>query len=101
MIPALTIDDVMKLWAMDSQPTIKPMLQRRQKNWAVVLEEVWPPEIINKSSSSHALDTRVAWVVEELTKWQGVRRLAWDMWYFDDKRTAEKFLTLYYMIWDR
>jgi hypothetical protein len=96
------LDHVIKGWAtMIEDPTIRPVLTKKQREWTLYLEEVWPPEIINKSSSSHSLDTRVNWVVNELSKWAGVRRTAWDTWVFDDKKAGEKFLTLYHLIWTK
>lgn len=96
------LDHVIKGWVtMIEDPTIRPVLSKKQRAWTLYLEEVWPPEIINKSSNSHALDTRVNWVVNELSKWDGVRRTAWDTWVFDDKKAGEKFLTLYHLIWTK
>lgn len=95
------LEQVTKLWAMQDTPSIKPVLLKKHNSWTIVLEEVWPDEVINKSSSSFTLDNRVAWVEEELKKWQGVKRTAWDMWAFLDKHQAEKFITLYYMVWEQ
>jgi hypothetical protein len=96
----MTLDQVMKVWAMDQEtPTIKPVLLRKMNTWTIVLEEVWPDEVINKSSSSFTLDDRVAWVEEELKKWTTVKRTAWDMWAFNNKKDAEKFITLYHLVW--
>ena len=83
---------------LDAGPTIKPVLEKKQRLWNITLTEVWPDEVTGNSGSA-LLDKRVDWTVEELSKWQGVKRMAWDQWYFDDKRQAEKFITLYYMVW--
>ena len=97
----MTLDQVMKVWAMDRvTPTIKPVLNRTiHRDWAVTLEEVWPDDNYEAGGGSGLLDKRVDWCVEELKKWQGVRRMAWDQWYFDDRHQAEKFITLYSLIW--
>lgn len=86
--------------ALEMGPTIKPVLVKKNKTWTITLSEIWPEEILEVPYiGSESLDSRVEWTVEELSKWPGVKRMAWDQWYFDDKRQAEKFITLYYMIW--
>ena len=94
------LDHVIKGWtSMIEDPTIKPVLTKKRKAWTLYLEEVWPDGEF--ASTSRALDTRVDWVVKELTKWPGVRRTAWDTWIFDDKTSGEKFLTLYHLVWTK
>lgn len=94
-----SLDKVLRRWTtLQKDPTINPRLVKKNHGWTICLEEVWPDgEPYGKSSQT--LDKRVAWVSEEMPKWSGVRRLAWDMWAFDDKRQAEKFITLYQLIW--
>ena len=91
-----TLDEVMRTWAMDHPvETVTPHLIKRKNNWCVQFVAERPdPEVFYKS----ALDEHIAWVEQEAPKWLGTRRMAWDMWYFDDKRTAEKFITLYHLI---
>lgn len=96
-----TLDNVMRTWAMSkATPTIELVLKKDyKKNWVFTLEEVWPEGDDEGFSSSSALDDRVEWCEKELARWSGVRRMAWDQWYFDDKVQAEKFTTLYYLLW--
>jgi hypothetical protein len=47
------------------------------------------------------LDDIVEWTDKELTKWKDCRRIAWDMWQFKSKREAEKFITLFHLIWQQ
>jgi hypothetical protein len=99
----MTLDQVMKVWAMDKEePMIEPVLTRnRQRQWVITLEELWPQGDGEGYNSSSGLDKRVEWCEEEMKKWAGVRRMAWDQWWFDDKGQAEKFITLYYLVWAR
>lgn len=86
--------------ALEMGPTIKPVLERKQRIWTVSLREIWPEEILEVPyTGSESLDDKVDWVTNELARWDGVKRMSWDQWYFDDKRHAEKFITLYYMKW--
>ena len=97
----MTLDQVMKVWAMDKEePTIQPVLTRnRQRQWVITLEELWLQGNSEGYNSSSGLDKRVEWCEKELARWPGVKRMAWDQWYFDDKVQAEKFTTLYYLLW--
>lgn len=86
--------------AMEMGLTIKPILEKRNRIWTITLKEVWPEDVNHTTGiSSFGLDNKVHWTEEELLKWSGVKRMAWDQWYFDNKRQAEKFITLYYMVW--
>jgi len=100
----MTLDGVMKQWVTQVEPFIKPNLIKKHNSWYIILEEVWPEETEGSYSlgpGSVSLDDCVSWVEKEITRWPGVRRMAWDQWCFDDRRTAEKFLTLFYLIWER
>ena len=97
----MTLEQVMKTWAMDKEePIIEPVLTRnRQRHWVITLEELWPQGDSEGYNSSSGLDKRVEWCEKELARWPGVKRMAWDQWHFDDKVQAEKFTTLYYLLW--
>jgi hypothetical protein len=64
----MTLDQVMKVWAMDrATPTIKPVLKRTvHRDWVITLEEEWPEGDAEGFSSSSGLDKRVSWCEEEL-----------------------------------
>ena len=94
-----TLDQVMHIWAKSNVPIIKPILLRIRlsKRWRIHLQEEWPNE--NNIGSSSPLDGRVEWVFETLKTWDTAKRTSWDMWEFDNKREAEKFITLYTLQW--
>lgn len=82
-------------------PYIKPKLYHITANRCkLTLEEVWP-EDVKTQISNHTLDTRISWVMDELSRWPGVKRVSWDSWEFSNKRAAEKFLTIYHITWDK
>jgi hypothetical protein len=96
-----TLEKVMNSWtkSRDSLP-IKVKLSKHKKFWELSFEEDYGiTDDAGVRYSSGELDRRVLWASEELNKWNGVRRMAWPTWYFIKKRDAEKFITLYYLIW--
>ena len=83
------LEQAVKIW-MDElynfEPMIEPELKRNlNRQWVLTLIEVWPEDTIDRFSTSQALDKRVEWCETELKKWPGVKRMAWDQWWFDDK----------------
>jgi hypothetical protein len=98
---ATTLDQVMTQWAMSHQPIIKPVLKRgARRKWTVRLEEVFPSvDDAGNYYNSSDLDNRVEWAFEILKTWKTAHRSAWDMWMFDSKREAEKFVALYGLTW--
>lgn len=98
---AITLEQVMKSWVAMDCSIIKPELIRRRlkkgnSNWQLQLVEHWPDRVYRGTSQ---LDTRVNWAEKILETWSSVRRISWDMWIFDKKRDAEKFITLYNLTW--
>lgn len=98
----VTLESVMKEWSKLNKPTIDPILKYLRNNWTLQLvEKFGTVDDAGNHYNTRELDDRVKWTTEELEKWQGARRTAWDQWYFDDKRIAEKFITYYHLIWAR
>lgn len=87
---------------METGPEIKPALYlNRNKKWRVTIQEVWPDNIEKISVNNSELDQLVEWSVEELKKWKGIRRVAWDSWDFPTKREAEKFVIIFNLSWSQ
>lgn len=85
---------------LDNGPDIIVDISRKGRYWRVTLQDShqsaeWTPVWIDPG----AVDERVNWTSEQLLHWSGVRRMAYDMWYFQHKRDAEKFQTLYNLKW--
>jgi len=82
-------------------PTIKPVLEKNNLNrWRITLQEVWPDGVdINDHTGSFELDNRVDWVTDELARWDDAKRTSWDTWVFKSKRSAEKFIMVYGLVW--
>lgn len=95
----VTLDRVMKDWASSNEPTIKLNMFSRSGRWLVELVEVWPDDIHNYGKST--LDDKVEWTYQQLKSWPDVSRSSWDMWSFKFKHDAEKFVTLYTLLWAR
>ena len=101
MTLALTLESVMHQWAMSEKPTVRPELYRGQgRKWHIKLVEEWQSvDDAGNRYSSGDLDKRVDWTVQTLETWKTAHRTAWDIWFFDNKRDAEKFITMYYLVW--
>ena len=101
MTVAVTLDQVMAVWGKSRMPKIKPELSRERysktySKWRLQLVEVWPDDMHFGASD---LDERVEWTYQTLKTWESARRTAWDMWVFDSKKEADKFITLYHLTW--
>jgi hypothetical protein len=95
-----TYDDLK--FSMEKGPSFKPVLIKNKRNqWILIFEAKW----YHDSGASYSLesdsikDFMIKWTEEELIKWKDCRRIAWDMWQFKYKRDAEKFITLFHLIW--
>ena len=101
MTVAVTLDQVMADWGKARMPKIKPEVIRVRmgkgySKYRVQLVEVWPDETHFGASD---LDSRVEWAYQTLKSWKSANRTAWDMWVFDSKKEADKFVTLYHLTW--
>jgi hypothetical protein len=91
-------------YSMEKGPSIKPVLTKVKNQWRLTLEEEWYHDSGGSytiNSGSVMLDDIVEWTEKELTKWKDCNRTAWDMWQFKYKRDAEKFITLFHLIWQQ
>ena len=104
MLSALDdLQAVMFKWK-SQESVIKPVLTKIKNHWTLTLEEEWHYDSGGSytiNSGSIMLDDIVEWTDKELTKWKDCRRIAWDMWQFKSKRDAEKFITLFHLIWQQ
>jgi len=97
----MTLDQVMKEWVKSRQPEIKPVMTRMRMGkgytkYRIQLVEVWPDDMHIGASG---LDEKVEWMFQTLKTWKTAKRTAWDMWVFDNKHEAEKFITLFTLQW--
>jgi hypothetical protein len=91
---------------METGPTISATLSKRVLRWQVRIHEDWgntPSE--NQYQYYTANDRKVAqrinWATEQLVTWKFVKRISYDQWIFFNKRSAEKFITLFNLRWAR
>lgn len=86
---------------MDHGHKIIPELDRIRTGWRVTLKEQFDKSEDHYVMEYDNLDVRVEWACEQLQTWADAQRTAWDMWVFKNKSDAEKFITLYYLSWDK
>ena len=84
--------------AMENGTKIKPSLyQGSNRKWKVTLDEIWDDDVIYADAKE--LDDTYNWAANELLKWKGVSRTAWNIWEFASKRDAERFIIIYNLTW--
>jgi hypothetical protein len=94
-----TLDQVMMQWSKLNEAIIKPQLIKASgRGWLLSINEHWQSvdDAGNPYHSSN-LDEQIKWAVEQLE--DKARRIAWNIWKFKNKRDAEKFITVYYLVW--
>jgi hypothetical protein len=95
-----TLDQVMMQWAKSREVTIKPVLEKSRRDWTLSIFEDYPSvDDAGNSYHSSTLDEQIKWAVEQLE--DKARRIAWNIWKFKTKRDAEKFITVYYLVWGK
>lgn len=101
MIQIQTLEDVMNVWAESSAPAVRPHLYRgRNRKWHVcLLEDNADNNYVGNQYNSSSYDKKINWMFQILENCKTAHRTAWNMWYFDSKRDAEKFITMYYLVW--
>lgn len=100
-IATVTLEEVMAQWGASHRPIVKPEIARTRlkaghTKWKMQLVEIWPDEARFGASD---LDKIVYWTESILKNWSTAKRSSWDIWIFDTKRDAEKFITLYNLTW--
>ena len=101
---ALTLEQVVKGWIMSSdQIPIKSLIVKSKgKGWNLsIFEDYSSVDDAGNSYPSSKLDEQVRWITEKLEGQANCSRQAWNIWTFKYKRDAEKFLTVYYLVWGR
>ena len=83
---------------------IKPTLHLRESKW-------WRVQLVEDFGSvnlyadnaipSRDFDDCVKWVESQLKDRLNCKRMAWDMWDFKSRRDAEKFITLFHLLWEQ
>jgi hypothetical protein len=95
---ASTLEQVMMGWTKLREASIKIELKKSGRGWMLTIFEDWQSvDDAGNSFPSSNLDEQVNWVTEHL-EGRAVR-LSWNMWKFKNKRDAEKFITMYYLVW--
>lgn len=86
---------------MENGPRVKARLHKVNLRWCVRIEEDWEEsDGENYYTATYSnLDKRCEWANEQLKSWKFVTRLSHQEWKFFNKRQAEKFVTLYNLVW--
>jgi len=100
---ALTLEQVMTGWSKLREVEIKAIIVKsKSKKWNLtVFEDYSSQDDAGNYYPSSVLDEQVRWITEKLQGQENCSRQAWNIWTFKYKRDAEKFLTVYYLVWGR
>ena len=75
---------------------LEAKLYKREGSWVFYVED-WDDDL-DSPVDEHWTEC-VEWTVEQLEGQPRVKRMAYDMWYFERKREAEKFKTFWLLKW--
>lgn len=80
-------------WRSGIVSMIKPTLIKRNKGYLLQLVEFTE----DNSYHTNKLDKCIDWVTGQLKTWPDCKRMSWDMWYFENRKDAEKFVTVFHL----
>jgi hypothetical protein len=94
---------VLRKWAEDGRPVIKPKLDCRGIGTGV---RWWRVQLVEESDDegnwyNQRLNDFTERAAEQLKDWPDVKRMAFDMWDFKYRKDAEKFITLFHLSWQQ
>lgn len=87
---------------LETGPKIRARIHRVNLRWRVRIEENWDDEedqSLYHSADYSNLDKRCEWTAGQLSTWKSATRLSHQEWKFTRKKEADKFITLYNLIW--
>jgi hypothetical protein len=90
------LGQVLKLWTTMNIPSEVKIKLKHRAQYGWVIDLVVKP---GNDYQPHLLDERAEWCYQQLKDWPMCQRTAWDMWSFQSKHDAEKFITLYTVQW--
>lgn len=84
---------------MEHGQVIKATVSLSGSQWVLSINEKWGTvDDAGNHFNTAELDDRIIWATKELEKWDCCRK-SWNMWHFKFKYDADKFITLYNLIW--
>lgn len=89
---------------MEEPPLVVASLEKRKFRWWVRIHEDWTNTPLEHqhayyTASDSNREDRIKWTEEQLSSWKFVSRQSYDQWAFVRKRDAEKFLTIFNIVW--
>ena len=98
------IQAVVFRWKNMNSSTIKPIFRPTDlNNWHRLqfVEDFSSVDDAGNSMPSANLDLCIKWIEDKLKDHPDCRRMSWDMWDFKHRRDAEKFITLFHLVWEQ
>ncbi len=95
------------VYQLETGPVITYNLKKNHsRSWIITFDIDWGINPLDPEGTIEYLDDsmltqRIDWITEELKRWDNVRRTSYNMWSFKKKYDADKFITLYNLIWAR
>lgn len=99
------LDKAIRTW-IEKPTVIRPTLHRRANGpnyWyrLQIVEDFGSSDDAGNYIPSTKLDECINWVGDKLKNWPNCYRKAWDMWDFESKHDAEKFITVFHLSWQQ
>lgn len=77
---------------------IDVLIEKRKTRWWIRIYEKWPADA-KYGEDGLKLDKCISWTELQLTDWPDVSRQSYQHWAFKRRHDAEKFITLFHLVW--
>lgn len=86
--------------AMTNGPQFPITVQLWEGGWLVRIHQEWAVDINARYFEWHPMfEKRCIWAQDRLCNQDSISRQSWASWKFEQKQDAEKFMTLYGLVW--
>jgi hypothetical protein len=80
-------------------PTIIISLEKERSHWRISIRDDMTFDEFSYSDFDSKINQAINWTEDQLKSWPDVRRMAYDIWWFERRRDAEKFKTMFTLKW--
>lgn len=85
--------------ALENGPKIKINIHKIKKSWVVHIKDTWSEPLAFIPFNHIDLKKCIDWSQSQLSSWKTCKRTSYDKWQFSSKKDAEKFITMFNIVW--